>query len=167
MPPCKHYKPGYHYARPGSHRAKPLYFCHGSADVFTRARSPIAYGSAPCCKGWTIVSIRTHCATRSPLMYCNRAVTCARCKKCSDTPASAAHKSTLTWIFSTWQKSTTRRIHAQERKIPNKKRKNPAFSTWNPTSYDYALDCFGISCLAKTGVEWSCATPQSPSWRSA
>jgi hypothetical protein len=57
----------------------------------------------------------TCCATRLRRMCCNPPATCARCRKCSATPASPRRRSIRIWIFSTWRRVTTPPIRGRRR----------------------------------------------------
>ena len=57
-------------------------------------------------------SIRTCCATPSPRTCCSRPATCARCRKCSATPASPRRRSIRISTSSIWPRFTMRRIRA-------------------------------------------------------
>jgi hypothetical protein len=56
---------------------------------------------------------RTCCATASLRTCCSPAATCARCRSCWATPASAPPRSTPSWTSSTWPRCTTRPTRGQ------------------------------------------------------
>lgn len=64
--------------------------------------------------GLGCTSIRTCCGTVSPAICCSPAATCARCRNCSVTPASAARRSIRISTFSTSPRCMTRPIRAQK-----------------------------------------------------
>jgi site-specific recombinase XerC len=48
------------------------------------------------------ICIRMRCATPSPAMCCSHPAICARCRKCSATPACRRRRSIPIWTFSIW-----------------------------------------------------------------
>lgn len=66
-------------------------------------------------RAWPCRCTRTCCVTRLPAMCCSPVATCAPCRNCWDTPASAPPRSTRDWISSTWPRCTRRPILGRAR----------------------------------------------------
>ena len=89
----------------------------GRARQAHRARDRAGAACAPgrSARGWAPRCIRTCCAIPSPATCCSPRRTCARCRRCSATPASPPRRSTPTSTSRRWPRSTTRRTRAREK----------------------------------------------------